>query len=1112
LLARTLLELGRLDEADAIADPGLAGDDLKAAIGLLGVRAEIRAARGDVEEAARLAAQAVSLAEPTDALVDHADARLALARVLHASGRPEEAAREHERARALYEEKGAEVRAGAGVVEPTAPAPVATAARIVGRNSAVDAVEGWLAARDRGEWDRVDGFYAEQWTSAVHRVDSVEGEAGTELETPASLRTPEMSVSQEVLAAIGERHCLVRRVWCHPEATVHGSQGASEMRDLMVWRVDGDGRLLRCDTFEGERFADALACLLERWGEDETSEPERARRFGSMFTSLLDLAVAGDWEAFGERFSVDAILVDHRFTGVGAVESRDAIVAWTQSGIGPDSRFTFTDVLRLTPRGSVTRLLQTGRPEGVAYESPSVVVTDIDDGGRMRRLEIYPADALDEALAAFDGLGADETAARRLTPNAASRMMDSWVEGVNRGDLAAVDARRSPAFRLTLHGLRGDIDADGQREREAALINGHVRAAVEHLATLGDRHVLCRQSLRWEQDPDAGESAVERLLVLRVDDDGRALACDLYEPDELPRAIGTLVVRWAEAERPNESARARRVAQGYTAVDAINARDWDTYRRTLGESMVLVDHRETGAGAVRGPDAIIEWFRAFFDLTDAMRSDMTDVLALTPSVGLVVIRSTGEVDGASFDIPALAVIGAGPSGLGTHFELFAVERVDDAWRRFDELVAAGQRSARRVAPNLATALMEAWLTAARDGDASANVTSRSSGFLTQDHELRLELDREQAVAREGVWTADMPAPELLATLGDRHLLQRFDVAVGGERWVWLIVLRVGSDGLAVRNDRFDGDRLVDALACLVDRWAEDELDGAARERAHRIAEGCRSADAAIGPGRLVDVLAFTARAFLWRWDSSGDVGHVTGRFDERGRIVDVAHVAAPEAWARFDALDAGALPRRRSLVVANPASELIAAWSAAFNARDLDRANALRAPGYERIDHHWHHVVDRDTAVALDEVTSVDGWAEIEVMATLGRRHALSSLRFVVADAVTERFITTSVDAEGNQIECDELFGVDALDEALATLQERHAEAEGTPPALVRWAGAPRALRMAVVRGDWDRVRSLLADDVTFQDHRLTGVGAVESAETVVAVLRSAVDDVADND
>src|SRR6185503_14164329 len=109
LLGRALLALGRAAEAEAISheSEALAGDDLQAAIAWRGVRAEALARRGEHAAAVELARAAVEIAAATDALLDHADARLALAAALRAAGRNDDAAAEERRAKELWEAKGA---------------------------------------------------------------------------------------------------------------------------------------------------------------------------------------------------------------------------------------------------------------------------------------------------------------------------------------------------------------------------------------------------------------------------------------------------------------------------------------------------------------------------------------------------------------------------------------------------------------------------------------------------------------------------------------------------------------------------------------------------------------------------------------------------------------------------------------------------------------------------------------------------------------------------------------------------------------------------------------------------------------------------------------------
>src|SRR5439155_17019869 len=105
LLARALLAQDRAAEAEALSHESetLAGDDLQAAIAWRGVRAEALAQRGEHAAAVEFAQAAVAIAAATDALLDHADARLALATALRAAGRSQEAAAEEARAIELWE-------------------------------------------------------------------------------------------------------------------------------------------------------------------------------------------------------------------------------------------------------------------------------------------------------------------------------------------------------------------------------------------------------------------------------------------------------------------------------------------------------------------------------------------------------------------------------------------------------------------------------------------------------------------------------------------------------------------------------------------------------------------------------------------------------------------------------------------------------------------------------------------------------------------------------------------------------------------------------------------------------------------------------------------------
>jgi tetratricopeptide (TPR) repeat protein len=109
LLARAVEAQGRHDEAYALTEASEragAADDLSTQMTWRSVRARILAARGGVDEAARLAREAVEIGSQTDWLNYRADGLVDLAFVLERAGRRDDARRSLAAALELYERKG----------------------------------------------------------------------------------------------------------------------------------------------------------------------------------------------------------------------------------------------------------------------------------------------------------------------------------------------------------------------------------------------------------------------------------------------------------------------------------------------------------------------------------------------------------------------------------------------------------------------------------------------------------------------------------------------------------------------------------------------------------------------------------------------------------------------------------------------------------------------------------------------------------------------------------------------------------------------------------------------------------------------------------------------
>jgi tetratricopeptide (TPR) repeat protein len=278
LLGRALLAQGRVAEAEAISreSESLAGDSFKAAIAWRGVRAEALAARGEHAAAIEFARAAVEIAAATDDLLDHADARQALAIALRAAGRAAEADAEARRAAELWEAKGATLLAErARRQELRAPGPERAGAaerivpthsehRRVRKNAATGnaaRLEAVIAARDVVA---LEGVFADPFSMEDHQT-GVAYDLSGELDTWRKvMRVRDLKYQQEPLATLGDSLALVR----HGHSGVSGGRldaGAFEWEAINLVEVDDGGRRQRVELFSIHHLEDAILRLYERY-------------------------------------------------------------------------------------------------------------------------------------------------------------------------------------------------------------------------------------------------------------------------------------------------------------------------------------------------------------------------------------------------------------------------------------------------------------------------------------------------------------------------------------------------------------------------------------------------------------------------------------------------------------------------------------------------------------------------------------------------------------------------------------------------------------------------------------------------------------------------------
>ncbi len=224
LLGRALLALDRPADAERLSHESelLAGDDLQAAIAWRGVRAEALARRGDHAAAIGFAEAAVAIAAATDALLDHADARLALAAALRAAGRTGEGDGEEGRAIDLWEAKGATVlaerarrAAGLSHASPQGVTSVAAPTSAVRRRVSPNAATLSTAAFDVAFAQGDAAAFAALLDAAVlvvdHPTESTYGRDGAVESYERLLRMQAPRLRHEPLATLGASLGLFRR-------------------------------------------------------------------------------------------------------------------------------------------------------------------------------------------------------------------------------------------------------------------------------------------------------------------------------------------------------------------------------------------------------------------------------------------------------------------------------------------------------------------------------------------------------------------------------------------------------------------------------------------------------------------------------------------------------------------------------------------------------------------------------------------------------------------------------------------------------------------------------------------------------------------------------------
>ncbi len=818
LLGRALLAQDRAAEAEALSHESelLAGDDLQAAIAWRGVRAEALARRGDHATAIGFAEAAVAIAAATDALLDHADARLALAAALRAAGRVGEADQEERRAIELWEAKGATVlaerahRVGpATMPDGSASAPRAVpVTRPVRPNFATEEarrLDAAVAARDVEALSRV-------WREDVKNIDHVHGRSYGHAESVERQRS---MIEDSVEPAIHVLHVF-----------------------------DGDGLITQTELFEPEREAEARA-RFNALTADAASQPAAPRRLrpnaATATAARFDAAIAArDESALAAVLADGLTAVDHPN---GAVYGRDGVFVSFQRLLRMDGPTMCHEPLATL--GESLALFRRrigasgGRLDVGPYEREEICVAEVDADGRFRHHENFAAERLGTSLVRLyerSAEGMPEGPARTRASGVARALAayDGPIE-FDRLALAAV-----PSFEAVDHRILGTWSAQGREEwlthwRGQLGLAADSRGCVDDVLALEPAAILVRDSFFGSSRMSGGGFEVLTLLLHVFDTDGRIARSEIFDPDREAEALARFDVLTAGAAptppvrhrvRLPRALRANAAAATSLAIaDAFAHRDLAAIDALLGDPMETIEHP---TGTTYGRAGALESSRRMMPMPDLdfriePLATLGDALVLARRTVAASGTAGGRFDVGAYEIESIILNGVDAAGRLAFSEVFAPDHLGGAivriYERHAELLPAGPSRIRAAAVAQAAAAAHQF-----GADPDRFVAALAPSIVAVDDctvgfgTIRGKDAVAAAVRALHDLSEDVTSQydEVLA-LSEQAVLvritQRGRFRSGGGEWErWLCSLRVhGADGLIVYWEIFEGDQEATAL-------------------------------------------------------------------------------------------------------------------------------------------------------------------------------------------------------------------------------------------------------------------------------------------------------------
>ena len=802
LLARSLLQQGRVDEADQLAIDALAsaGQNLQTAIASRSVLAEIRAVQGRHDEARPYADEAIEIAGRTDVILDHALALQAAARVARRAGDTGRATRLEGAVQGLFHDKGVTMGGGEPVAavpeeqEDGSDGPEATPP--LAPNAAWEVNEGlwetWIA-------DDRAGYLALLAPDFLARIHEFGPRLAFSGDRDATADVLFESLADDRVKAIPNRLVAVRGDDLALIAMTF--QGGGSTTTMYAVSQVRDGRAVRADTFAEDQLGDAHDELDRRWVTLGAPAEEV-----ELLIELRRSSADGDFERFRELLADDFEAVGHGRVALLARRSVDEFIESLRPlfGDGGVAISVIADVPAITAGIALTRYhldVADGSEWRVWYLWQW-------ESGRLARADIYELEFYEAALARFEELHSEPPIALPEFSNNAYEWVVEFDAALNANDADRMRAMLHPEFEML---AESEFFTDGFGAEETVdwyltgLATGQ-SADEELVAIRGDDHCLVRLFGR----ADGYENEYLGVITIR---DGQAVRHRWFDPEtQLTEAHQDLDRAWLDSLGFAENHAIRRLAAAAYSVDP------DEILSTIHPNIEYREHRRLSY-AIGGDYDQFAANTSTMHLID--HAALPVVHRVSDSAVLCQRDEIGSVGGAMSFLMVVSHL----DGLCITYDVYDLEDLDAALARYDELADASTRSGGW--NRAATIATRAISLVARDGF-EIHRDLFATQYVQEDRRLRPQPSRGDTAASDELmsWMSNRGSADVdvdtIAVRGDSLCVQRWRCTFDpGDEIEYLVLTHLdGHDRVAV-SISFDPEQIVDVHRELDRLWLDE---------------------------------------------------------------------------------------------------------------------------------------------------------------------------------------------------------------------------------------------------------------------------------------------------